>query len=104
MYSNRDEFTEPYVASLRCALLRLAASIRGSLDSPSVTGDRRPLPSTLPLNSRRCSDWLNGVQADVLLRSSRMSRVKLWTLASRLSRWCRAIASGVIGSFGLPNS
>ena len=21
-------------------------------------------PFTLPLNSRRCSDWLNGVQAD----------------------------------------
>jgi ornithine--oxo-acid transaminase len=35
---------------------------------------------------------------------STISWVKLASLASRLSRWCRATASSVIGSFGLPYS
>src|SRR5262249_30908995 len=41
---------------------------------------------TADLNRRRWSDWLNGVQAEALLRSSSMSRTKVCTLASRLSR------------------
>ena len=49
-------------------------------------------------------DGLNGVHDVSLPRSSSMSRTNVCTLASRLSMWCRAIASGVIGKRGLPNS
>src|SRR5438105_2529559 len=53
-----------------------------SHSTPSSTGAQGiSLGSAVPLNRRRCSDWLNGVQAEVWLRSSWISRVKLCTLA-----------------------
>ena len=58
----------------------------------------------LPLKSLRPMPGKYVVHELSTLASSSINLSKLWILASRLSRWCRAIASRVMGSFGLPKA